>query len=133
MKTTLALVACVALAGAFAPVRHAAPARFALRAEGDESQGSFRYSDSDTISPLEKKKAIEDTSKWCLERCISLGHCEVFEDLAKMSTSQVQDFCKACVIGEVQGADECDVQWMFAEDAPWGSEDMPSDLKGFSP
>ena len=50
-----------------------------------------------------------------------------------MSTSQVQDFCKACVIGEVQGADECDVQWMFAEDAPWGSEDMPSDLKGFSP
>merc|ERR1712205_271942 len=60
---------------------------------------------------------IEDTSKWCLERCISLGHCEVFEDLAKMSTSQVQDFCKACVIGEVQGADECDVQWMFAEDA----------------
>ena len=30
-------------------------------------------------------------------------------------------------------ADECDVQWMFAEDAPWGSEDMPSDLKGFSP
>ena len=111
----------------------AAPARFALRAEGDESQGSFRYSDSDTISPLEKKKAIEDTSKWCLERCISLGHCEVFEDLAKMSTSQVQDFCKACVIGEVQGADECDVQWMFAEDAPWGGEDMPSDLKGFSP
>merc|ERR1712167_81082 len=92
----------------------ASPARFALRAEGDESQGSFRYSDADTISPLEKKKAIEDTSKWCLERCISLGHCEVFEDLAKMSTSQVQDFCKACVIGEVQGADECDVQWMFA-------------------
>ena len=123
MKTTLALIACVALASAFVPVRQASPARFALRAEGDESQGSFRYSDADTISPLEKKKAIEDTSKWCLERCIKLGHCEVFEDLNKMSTAQVQDFCKACVLTGEATQDECDVSMMFIEDGPWASID----------
>ena len=50
------------------------------------------------MSPLEKKKALQDTASWCLERCIKLGHCEVFEDLNKMSTAQVQDFCKACVL-----------------------------------
>ena len=42
------------------------------------------------MSPLEKKKALQDTASWCLERCIKLGHCEVFEDLNKMSTAQVQ-------------------------------------------
>ena len=55
---------------------------------------------------------------------------QVFEDLAKMTTAQVQDFCKACVVGETQGLDDCDVQWMFAEDAPWANKGTPD---GFRP
>lgn len=39
--------------------------------------GSFRYDNSDSISPLEKKQAFMNTANWCLERCIKLGHCEV--------------------------------------------------------
>lgn len=39
--------------------------------------GSFRYDNSDSISPLEKKQALMNTANWCLERCIKLGHCEV--------------------------------------------------------
>lgn len=55
----------------------------------DRPQGSFRYDNSESISPAEKKKALQDTASWCLDRCIKLGHCEVFEDLNKMSTAQV--------------------------------------------
>ncbi len=75
------------------------------------------------MSPLEKKKALQDTASWCLERCIKLGHCEVFEDLNKMSTAQVQDFCKACVLTGEATQDECDVSMMFIEDGPWASID----------
>ena len=81
-----------------------------------DAAGAFRYDNSDSVSPLEKRKALEDTAQWCLDRCIKLGHCEVFEDLNKMTTvreprpraartgavrpsqAQVQDFCKACVL-----------------------------------
>ena len=85
--------------------------------------GGFRYDNSDSVSPLEKKKALQDTASWCLERCIKLGHCEVFEDLNKMSTAQVQDFCKACVLTGEATQDECDVSMMFIEDGPWASID----------
>ena len=85
--------------------------------------GGFRYDNSDSVSPLEKKKAPQDTASWCLERCIKLGHCEVFEDLNKMSTAQVQDFCKACVLTGEATQDECDVSMMFIEDGPWASID----------
>ena len=84
--------------------------------------GSFRYDNSDSVSPLEREKALTETAQWCLERCIKLGHCEVFEDLHKMSTTQVQDFCKACVISGETTTDECDVSMMFAPDAPWAGK-----------
>ena len=85
--------------------------------------GGFRYDNSDSVSPLEKKQALQETASWCLERCIKLGHCEVFEDLNKMSTAQVQDFCKACVLTGEATQDECDVSMMFIEDGPWASID----------
>ena len=78
------------------------------------------------MSPLEKKKALQDTASWCLERCIKLGHCEVFEDLNKMTTAQVQDFCKACVITGESTVDECDVSMMFIDDAPWAGIPKPA-------
>ena len=91
-----------------------------------EAPGSFRYDNSESISPLEKKQALQDTASWCLERCIKLGHCEVFEDLNKMTTAQVQDFCKACVITGESTVDECDVSMMFIDDAPWAGIPKPA-------
>ena len=32
--------------------------------------GGFRYDNSDSVSPLEKKQALQETASWCLERCI---------------------------------------------------------------
>lgn len=87
-----------------------------------DAAGTFRYDNTDSISPLEKKQALQDTAKWCLERCVKLGHCEVFEDLNQMTTAQVQDFCKACVISGESTVDECDVSLMFTPDAPWGGK-----------
>lgn len=96
------------------------------QADSDSATG-FRYDNSESISPLEKKKAMLDTATWCLERCIKLGHCEVFEDLNQMSTAQVQDFCKACVLTGEATNDECDVSMMFADDAPWAGK-KPEDV-----
>mmetsp|Transcript_10044 Transcript_10044/g.25529 ORF Transcript_10044/g.25529 Transcript_10044/m.25529 type:complete len:136 (-) Transcript_10044:197-604(-) len=95
--------------------------------DGADGMGTFRYDNSESISPLEKRKALEDTANWCLERCIKLGHCEVFEDLNKMTTAQVQDFCKACVLTGESTNDECDVSMMFQDDAPWAGK-QPDDL-----
>ena len=75
----------LATCAAFAPP--AAPARRATLLFSDAG-GSFRYDNSDSVSPLEKKQALQDTAQWCLDRCIKLGHCEVFEDLNKMSTAR---------------------------------------------
>jgi len=85
MPTLKLLLAFAATCAAFAPP--AAPARRATYLFSDAA-GSFRYDNSDSVSPLEKKKALQDTAQWCLDRCIKLGHCEVFEDLNKMSTAR---------------------------------------------
>mmetsp|Transcript_7744 Transcript_7744/g.32034 ORF Transcript_7744/g.32034 Transcript_7744/m.32034 type:complete len:140 (-) Transcript_7744:274-693(-) len=94
--------------------------------------GTFRYDNSDSISPLEKRQAIENTANWCLERCIKLGHCEVFEDLNKMTTAQVQDFCKACILEGENTPDECDISFMFTPDAPWAGKQKPDELAELS-
>lgn len=64
----------------------------------------------------------------CLDRCIKLGHCEVFEDLHKMTTAQVQTFCKACILDGVVNNDECDISYMFIDDAPWVAHDAPAGI-----
>ena len=97
--------------------------QYTLHPTTTQCTGGFRYDNSDSVSPLEKKQALQETASWCLERCIKLGHCEVFEDLNKMSTAQVQDFCKACVLTGEATQDECDVSMMFIEDGPWASID----------
>ena len=79
-----------------------------------------------SYTDAEKEKAISDTSAWCLDQCIKRGDCAVFEDLASMSTTQVQDFCKACVMGEITSNEDCSVEWMFAEDAPWSDKPKPA-------
>ncbi|KAJ1456812.1 hypothetical protein M885DRAFT_563702 [Pelagophyceae sp. CCMP2097] len=97
-----------------------------------EVQGGFRYDNQDSISPLEKKQALENTAQWCLDRCIKLGHCEVLEDLNKMTfgpaAAQVQDFCKACVLSGENTNDECEISFMFTEDAPWAGVKPPDGI-----
>jgi hypothetical protein len=50
----------------------------------------------------DRKLAASDPAKWCADRCLATGHCEVVEDFAKMSTAEVMSFCNSCV-----GEEEC--------------------------
>jgi hypothetical protein len=50
----------------------------------------------------DKLLAVKDVAKWCADRCIATGHCEVVEDFFTMSTAEVRSFCENCV-----GEDEC--------------------------
>jgi hypothetical protein len=43
-----------------------------------------------------------DTRRWCLDRCLATGYCDVVEDLWDLSSEQVVKFCQACA-----GEDEC--------------------------
>mmetsp|Transcript_23100 Transcript_23100/g.70976 ORF Transcript_23100/g.70976 Transcript_23100/m.70976 type:complete len:150 (+) Transcript_23100:66-515(+) len=80
------------------------------------------------VSAAERKLAIEDTAKWCRERCLEGGHCEALEDMCNMSTAQVQSFCKACILEAVNTNDECDISFLFTPDAPWGPVEAPLDV-----
>ena len=92
------------------------------------------------MSPLAKKKAIENTAHWCLDRCIRLGHCEALADLSKMTEAQVQSFCRECVTGDsdesvisscnpLTFSPRCDISFMFEEEAPWKDIPPPPELQ----
>lgn len=55
----------------------------------------------------DKKLAASDPKRYCADRCLATGHCEVLEDFLDMATSQVQQFCEHCA-----GEDECTLQYV---------------------
>ena len=55
--------------------------------------------------------AERDTRRWCLDRCLSTGYCDVIEDLWSMSTEQVIVFCRSCA-----DADECALDYTLADE-----------------
>lgn len=59
----------------------------------------------------DKKLAESDTRRWCVDRCLSTGHCEAVEDILRMTTKQVMAFCQEC-------ADEegCDLDFRKANE-----------------
>jgi len=54
----------------------------------------------------DEKLAQEDTRRFCLDRCLSTGYCDVLEDLLDMTTAQVQKFCDSC-----SNDDECQLEY----------------------
>jgi hypothetical protein len=63
----------------------------------------------------DKRMAREDPMKYCADRCVSTGHCEVWEDMFEMGPEEVQAFCLSCVLSEDE--EPCDVPEKFIEDA----------------
>lgn len=58
------------------------------------------------VSLRDKRLAEKDTRKFCLDRCLATGYCDALEDLLKMSTTQVKQFCDKCSHG-----DECELSY----------------------
>lgn len=70
----------------------------------------------------DKKMADKDPQKYCADRCVATGNCEVYEDMFEMSPAQVMEFCNDCVLAEDDDA-ECPIP-----DSMYGEDDV-SDLR----
>jgi hypothetical protein len=73
----------------------------------------------DTSSPRrrkDEKMAEDDPMRYCADRCVTTGNCDVFEDMFDMDPTEVIQFCKECVLSEEE--EPCDVPVnLFAEDS----------------
>ena len=63
----------------------------------------------------DKKLAERSPEKYCADRCLSTGSCEVYEDFFKLSPSQVIEFCSDCVLNDDEDA-LCDIPDAFYGD-----------------
>ena len=44
--------------------------------------------------------AHDDPQRYCADRCVTTGNCDVFEDMYSMSPKEVMSFCTECVLSE---------------------------------
>ena len=59
------------------------------------------YDNSDIIEQRrDKRMARNNPAKYCADRCIATGNCEVFEDYFEMGPDEVIKFCNECVLSE---------------------------------
>ena len=68
----------------------------------------------------DKRMARDDPARYCADRCVATGNCQVWEDMFDMAADEVQEFCKECVLSEDE--EPCDVPDKFIENAglnPW--------------
>jgi len=61
----------------------------------------------------DKKLAKEDPQRYCADRCVATGNCDVYEDIFELSPEQVLSFCNDCVLAEDK--EECDIPEAFYE------------------
>jgi hypothetical protein len=68
----------------------------------------------------DRRMARDDPARYCADRCVSTGNCQVWEDMFEMAADEVQKFCTECVLSEEE--EPCDVPEKFIENAglnPW--------------
>lgn len=59
----------------------------------------------------DKKLAKEDPQRYCADRCVATGNCDVYEDIFDLSPQDVLAFCNDCVLSEDK--EECQVPPAF--------------------
>lgn len=77
----------------------------ALQDEDDEYLSFGQYK-------KDRHMAVADPERYCADRCVSTGNCDVFEDFYHLSPTQVLDFCEECVLSD-EG--ECNLPEDFYE------------------
>ncbi|KAL7487576.1 hypothetical protein ACHAW6_013152 [Cyclotella cf. meneghiniana] len=89
----------------------------ALNGEGSSVQG-FTTGVNREISKVQRRKdekmATDDPMRYCADRCVSTGNCDVFEDMFDLDPREVIKFCKECVLSEDE--EPCDIPEKFLED-----------------
>ena len=66
----------------------------------------------------DEKMAKDDPMRYCADRCVTTGNCDVFEDIFDMKPEDVIKFCKDCVLSEDE--EPCDVPATMFEDESSG-------------
>lgn len=70
--------------------------------DNDIDKDDFRMHQRD------KRLAFDDPQRYCADRCVATGNCDVFEDYFEMSPQQVITFCTECVLSESEDG-ECEI------------------------
>ena len=60
------------------------------------------------VSLRDRRLAENHPKKFCIDRCLATGYCDALEDLFKMTTTQVKQFCDKCSHGD---SDECELSY----------------------
>lgn len=68
----------------------------------DDDTQDFRMHQKD------KRLAFKDPERYCADRCVATGNCDIFEDFYEMSPEQVIAFCTECVLSEDEDG-ECEI------------------------
>jgi len=55
------------------------------------------FESSRAISTRDRKMAAEDPMRYCADRCLSTGYCDVFEEFYDLSPREVVKFCQNCI------------------------------------
>lgn len=84
---------------------------------------AFLTEDTPRQKAKDKRLAENDPQRYCADRCVATGNCDVYEDIYKMSAQQVIEFCEECVLSDEE--EPCDVPEAMFE----GSEDVNGKLK----
>mmetsp|Transcript_37065 Transcript_37065/g.66740 ORF Transcript_37065/g.66740 Transcript_37065/m.66740 type:complete len:174 (-) Transcript_37065:349-870(-) len=63
----------------------------------------------------DKRMARDDPARYCADRCVATGNCQVWEDMFEMAADEVQQFCTDCVLSEDE--EPCNVPEKFIENA----------------
>ena len=84
---------------------------------GSESETSLSssFNDNDQSDSRQYHKdlfmASRDPQRYCADRCVATGNCDVYEDLYQLSPLEVRAFCEECVLSEEEAP--CDVPEAF--------------------
>lgn len=55
----------------------------------------------------DRRMATNSPEQYCADRCVSTGHCDVYEDMFEMGPEEVIKFCKECVLSDDE--EPCDI------------------------
>lgn len=68
----------------------------------------------------DERMAFLKPEKYCADRCVATGNCDVYEDFYELDPEKVLAFCEECVLNDMEGddGDGCDVPDAFYEKEP---------------
>mmetsp|Transcript_38070 Transcript_38070/g.46481 ORF Transcript_38070/g.46481 Transcript_38070/m.46481 type:complete len:172 (-) Transcript_38070:88-603(-) len=68
--------------------------------------------DKDSLQMVKDRRLAEkDPARYCADRCVSTGYCDVFEEFFDFSAQEVLAFCTECVLSDDE--EPCDVPDKF--------------------